>query len=51
MESEKNWYRWSYLQSDNTDTDEEDKHGYQQGSWRVGWIGIDVYTLLILFIK
>ena len=36
MGSEKNWYRWSYLQSRNTDTDEENKHGYQEGRGRVG---------------
>ena len=39
MGSEKNWYRLSYLQSRNTDTDEENKHGYQEGRGRVGWIG------------
>ena len=41
MESEKNWYRQSYLQSRNRDTDVENKHGYQgggQGSdgWETG---------------
>ena len=35
----KNWYRWSYLQSRNRDTDVDNKYGYQGGKVGVGWIG------------
>ena len=51
----KNWYRRSYLQSRNRDTDIENKYMDTKGKrWGggVNWeIGIDIYTLLILCIK
>ena len=49
MESEKkNWYRWSYLQSRNRETDVENKHMDTKGERGDGmnWeIGIDIYTI------
>ena len=33
------WYRWTYLQSRNRDTDTEQMYGYQGGKRGVGWIG------------
>ena len=33
------WYRWSYLQSRNRDTDVENKHMDTKGEEEVGWIG------------
>ena len=50
------WYRWSYLQSRNRDTDVENKRmdtkGENGGGGGMNWeIGIDIYTLLILCIK
>ena len=48
------WYRWSYLQNRNRETDVEDKHmdiKRGRGS-EMNWeIKIDIYTLLILCIK
>ena len=44
------WYRWTYLQSRNTDTDIEKKSMDTKGEGGGGrnWkIGIDIYTLLI----
>ena len=47
-----NWYRSSYLQSRNRDTDVENKHmdtkGGRGGGGRNGEIGIDTYTLLCI---
>ena len=48
------WYRRSYLQSRNRDTDVENKHMNTKGEKGDGmnWeIGIDIYTLLVLGIK
>ena len=48
------WYRWSYLQSKNRDTDVENNYMDTKGEGDGGrnWeIGIDTYTLLILCIK
>ena len=44
-----NWFRGSYLQSRNRDTEIENKYTdpKRDGAW-VGWIGIDIYILLIL---
>ena len=50
----KNWYRWSYLQSRNRDTDVENKNMDTKGEEGGGmnWeIEMDVYALLILCIK
>ena len=50
----KKWYRWSYLQRRNRDTEVENKHMDTKGVGRdvMNWeIGIDIYTLLILCIK
>ena len=49
------WYRWSYLQSRNRDTEIGKKHMAIKGeSWGMGgmnWeIGIDIFTLLMLCI-
>ena len=33
------WYRWSYLQSRNKDTDVENKRMDNKGEGGVGWIG------------
>ena len=48
------WYRGSYLQSRNGDTDIENKHVGTKGRMggEMNWEnGIDIYTLLILCIK
>ena len=47
------WYRWSYLQSRNRDTDVENKCMDTKGEGGVmNWgIGIGIYTLSILYIK
>ena len=50
----KNWYRRSYLQSRNIDTDIENKRMNTKGETGGGmnWdIGIDIYTLMILCIS
>ena len=51
----KNWYRWSYLQSRNRDTDIENKRmgtKGERGDGGMNWeVGINIYTLLILCIK
>ena len=51
----KNWYRQSYLQSRNRDTDVENRHmdtKEEKGEGGMNWeIGTDIYTLLILCIK
>ena len=52
VESRKEWYWWSYMQSRNGDTDIENK--YICTKVGVGWIrrlGIDIDTLLILCVK
>ena len=47
------WYRWSYLQSRNRDTDVENKCMDTKGeggggmNWEIG-IDIDIYTLLCI---
>ena len=43
------WYRWTYLQSRNRDTDVENKHGYQGGKvgWdELGYSGWHIYTTM-----
>ena len=48
------WYRWSYLQSRNGDTDVENKCMDIKGGkgGRMTWeTGLDVYTLVILCVK
>ena len=50
------WYRLYYLQNRERDTDiEGEKYGYQGGMMGTGGMnwetGVDIYTLLILFIK
>ena len=51
----KNWYRRSYLQNRNRDTDIENKHmdtKGERGGGGMNWeIGTDIYTVLILCIK
>ena len=45
------WYRWTYLQSRNTDTDVENKRMDTEGGrgCAMNWdIGIDIYTLLCI---
>ena len=45
------WYRWTYLQSRNQDTDVENGHmAYRWGEGGgMNWeIGIDIYTLLYI---
>ena len=45
------WYKWTYLQSRNRDTDIENKHMDTKERKRGGmnWeIGIDIYTLLYI---
>ena len=45
------WYRWTYLQSRNRDTDIENKHMDTKGERGGGMdreIGIDIYTLLCI---
>ena len=50
------WYRWSYLQNRNRDTEVGEKHlDMKRKSWGMGgmnWeVGIDIFTLLMLCIK
>ena len=50
------WYRWSYLQNKNRDTEVGEKHlDMKRKSWGMGgmnWeVGIDIFTLLMLCIK
>ena len=49
------WYRWTYLQSRDRDTVTENKRKNTKGEgWEGGmnWeIGIDIYTLLTLYVK
>ena len=50
----KKWYRWSYFQSRNRDRDVENKYMDTKGKGgdAINWeIGIDIYTLLILYVK
>ena len=44
------WYRWTYLQSRNRDTDIENKHmDTKRGRGGMNWeIEIDIYTLLCI---
>ena len=50
MQNLEKWYRWSYLQSRNRDTDVENKCMDTKVGWggRYWETGIDTYTLLIL---
>ena len=41
------WYRWTHLQSKNRDTDLKNRRIDTKGKEGVGWIGIDIYTLLL----
>ena len=51
MDLEK-WYRRTYMQSRNRDTEIENKCMIPRGRDGMGWeTGIDTYTLLILCIK
>ena len=50
VESEKNWYGWSYLQSRNKDTDVENEHMDTNGVWQWGWNELEdsdwhIYTI------